>query len=55
MLSPKEGKKVGSLNGEIILPAICDYYVLLGLLQKVLLNCMHLVLEETEYSLVNSM
>lgn len=29
ILTPKEGEKVGSLNGEIILPAICDCVVLL--------------------------
>lgn len=27
MLTPKEGEKVCSLNGEIILPAICYYFV----------------------------
>lgn len=27
MLTPKEGEKVGSLNDEIILPAICYYFV----------------------------
>lgn len=38
MLAPKEGEKVGSLNGEIILPAICDYSVLLVFITESLIK-----------------
>lgn len=38
MLTPKEGEKVGSLNGEIILPAICYYFVSLVFIAESLIK-----------------
>lgn len=38
MLTPKEGEKVASLNSEIILPAICYYFVSLVFIAESLIK-----------------
>lgn len=38
MLTPKEGEKVGSLNGEITLPTIWYYFVLLVFITESLIK-----------------